>query len=253
MDYLLLHGCVVPHYLSELRILELPTRMKVILLSLICCSVNCNLWFIRFFAIKAVFVLVSNYFRKCFSVNAGVWLCMENKFFGKYFQLTVCFSWFDSKIGFSQNFHFKPFSDSRAKREREREREEEERAQITPWTQSPDHAFDFTDLRTDLWTHEPIFDPEPSTHEPSTLPVTQKLRATNSLTNLSLCVILIDPRTDRHFCVILIFYSLFDLWFFLLLLWWWCFGGFPVVWWWWKTAFFRMLPNTWKYFLEQFS
>ena len=143
-----------------------------------------------------------------------------------------------------------------AQREREREREEEERAQITPWTQSPDHTFYFTDLRTDLWTHEPIFDPEPSTHEPSTLPVTQNLRATNSLTNLSLCVILIDPRTDRHFCVILIFYSLFDLWFFLLLLWWcgwWCFGGFPVVWWWLKTAFFRMLPNTWKYFLEQFS
>ena len=69
-------------------------------------------------AAKAVFVLVSNHFQKCFSVNAGVWLCMENKFSRKYFQLTVC-NGFDLEIGFSQNFHFKPFPDSRAKRERE--------------------------------------------------------------------------------------------------------------------------------------
>ena len=34
---------------------------------------------------------------------------------------------------------------------------------------------------TDLWTHEPIFDPEPSTS-----PATQSLRATNPQTNLSL-------------------------------------------------------------------
>ena len=56
----------------------------------------------------------------------------------------------------------------------------------------------------------------------------------------------------------------FSIWslIFLLLLWWhgwWCFGGFPVMWWWvlwgwwWKIAFFRMLPNTWNYFLEKFS
>ena len=85
-----------------------------------------------------MFVLASNHFRKCFSVNAGVWLCMENKFSGSYFQLTVCFSWLDSEIGFSQNFHFKPFPNSCAERERERERE---RAQITPQTklQSDDH------------------------------------------------------------------------------------------------------------------
>ena len=75
--------------------------------------------------VKAVFVLASNHFYKCFSINVGIWLRMENKFSGKYFQLTVCFNGFDPKIGFSQNFHFKPFPDSRAKRERE----------------SPDHAF----------------------------------------------------------------------------------------------------------------
>ena len=55
----------------------------------------------------------------------GVWLRMKNKFSGNYFQLTMCFNGFDSEIGFSQNFHFKPFPDSRAKRERERERERE--------------------------------------------------------------------------------------------------------------------------------
>ena len=146
------------------------------------------------------------------------------------FPKTVCFNSFDTEIGFSQNFHFKSFPNSHAKREREREREREakERAQITPRTQSPDHTFDFTDLRT----HEPIFDLEPSTHEPSTSPTTQSLCVTNPQTDLSLCVILIDPRTDLRFCVILIFYFLsliFDFFFFWL---WWCFGGFPIVWWW---------------------
>ena len=79
-----------------------------------------------------MFVLASNHFQKCFSVNAGVWLRMENKFFGSYLKLTVCFSWFDPEIGFSGYFHFKPFPDSRTKREREREREKE----------SPDHSSD---------------------------------------------------------------------------------------------------------------
>ena len=55
---------------------------------------------------------------------------MENKFSEKYFQLTVCFIWFDPEIVWSENFHFKPFLDSRAKRERERER-----AQINPQTE----------------------------------------------------------------------------------------------------------------------
>ena len=128
------------------------------------------------------------------------------------FPKTVCFNSFEPEIGFSQNFQFKSFPNSHAKREREREREREakERAQITPRTQSPDHTFDFTDLRT----HKLIFDLEPSTHKPSTSPTTQSLCVTNPQTDLSLCVILIfcviliDPRTDLRFCVILIFYSL---------------------------------------------
>ena len=129
------------------------------------------------------------------------------------------------KIFTSNNFR------TYAQRERERERGRREspdhafdctgepRAQITPRTHSPDHAFDFVDLRTDLRTHEPIFDLEPLTHEPSTSPTTQSLCATNPRIDLSLCVILIfcviliDPWTDLRFCVIFIFYSLFDLWF----------------------------------------
>ena len=146
-----------------------------------------------------MFVLASNHFQKCFSINASVWLRMENKFSRKYFQLTVCFNGFDPKIGFSQNFYFKPFLDSRATREREREAEE--RAQITPSTlpiYEPTNRSSTQSLRpTDLRTHKPIFNLEPLTHEPSTSPATQSLRATNPRPDLSLSVILI-------FCVILI-------------------------------------------------
>ena len=229
--------------------------------------------------IKVVFVLASNRFRKCFSVNAGVWLRMENKFSGNYFQLTGCFEGFDPEMVWSENFHFKPFPDSRAKTERERERERERafdfgfadhslrlrlwlrrlrRSQPSnstspiyePTNLRTDHAFDFADHAfnfVDLRTHEPIFGPEPSTHEPSTSPATQSLRATNRSstlrlrpramnpqTDLSLCVILIDPQTHEplisDFFVVVV-----------------------VVWVVVENSIFRMLPNTWKYFLEQFS
>ena len=173
-----------------------------------------------------------------------------------------CFNGFDPEIGFSQNFHFKPFPDSRKKRERE----PRSRLGLRRRTQSPDHAFDFTNLRT----HEPIFDPKPSTHEPSNSPATHSLRATNPQTNLSLslsvilifCVILIDPRTDLCFCVILIFYflSLISNFFVVVVVVWvvvfWWFSYCVVVGFVWvvvENSIFRMLPNTWKYFLEQFS
>ena len=68
-----------------------------------------------------MFVLASNYFQKCFFVNAGVWLRMENGFSGKEFQLTVKLRPLTRKI-FSAKIlpsnHFR----RRAKRERERER-----------------------------------------------------------------------------------------------------------------------------------
>ena len=156
--------------------------------------------------------------------------------------------------------------------QREREREREERAHIMPLTSSanpesksrhephsPDHAFDFVELRTDLRTHEPIFDPEPLTHKPSTSPTTQSLCATNQRIDLCVCmilifcVILIDPRTDLYFCVILIFYflSLISDFFVVVVVVW------VVVFWWFSCCVvvgfvwvvvenntFRMLPNT---------
>ena len=161
----------------------------------------------------------------------------------------MCFNGFDPEISFSQNFHLKQFPDSRAKREREREREKREPRSRLQLRRS-------TNPRTDLWPRAfdpPIYEPmnrsstqslrlhrrprafAPQTHEPISLCVI-----------LIFCVILIDPRTDLRFCVILIFYSLSLISVFLLLLWWcgWqCFGGFPVGWWWvlcgwrWKIAF----------------
>ena len=59
------------------------------------------------------------------SRNTDVWLCMENKFSGNYFQLTMCFEGFDLEMVWSENFHFKPFPAPCGERERERERERE--------------------------------------------------------------------------------------------------------------------------------
>ena len=132
-----------------------------------------------------------------------------------------------------------------------------------------DHAFDFVDLRT----HEPIFDPEPSTHEPSTSPATQSLRATNRSSTLCLRPRAMNPQTDLSLSV----WFWFSVWFWLTheptslwSLFFFFFFFFVVVWvvvfWWFsccvvvgfvwvvvENSIFRMLPNTWKYFLEQFS
>ena len=185
--------------------------------------------------------------------------------------------WFSVKIFTSNHFW------THAQRERERERERaafdfasEPRAQITPLTSliykpiyEPTNRSSTQSLRpTDLRTREPIFDQEPSTHEPSTLSATQSLRATNRSLSLSLyvilifCVILIDPRTDLRFCVILIFYFLSfisDFFVVVVVVWvvvfWWfsCCVVMGFVWVVVENSIFRMLPNTWKYFLEQFS
>ena len=86
--------------------------------------------------IKAVFVLTSNHFRKCFSVNTGVWLHKENIFSGNYLKLTRKMSlwprkWFEAQIFTSNHFWVR-----RAKREGERERESARARgrQITPST-----------------------------------------------------------------------------------------------------------------------
>ena len=63
-----------------------------------------------------MFVLVSNHFRKCFLVNAGVWLHMENIFSWPCVLVGLTWKWFEVKI-FTSN-HFR----THAQRERERER-----------------------------------------------------------------------------------------------------------------------------------
>ena len=161
--------------------------------------------------IETAFVLGENGFQKCFSVNAGVWLRMENTFFGNAFQ-------FDRVLGV-KSFPFLFYlqiSFSGKHRERERERE-----------------------------------PIAGDHEPSTSPATQSLRATNPRTNFRLrrrtqspdhpwtqslwptnlrlrrrlSDFARNPRTDLSLYAILIFVWI---WFFLLSWWcgWWCFGGF---------------------------
>ena len=60
----------------------------------------------------------------------------------------MCFNGFDSEIGFSQNFHFKPFPDSRAKREREKERERPQSSDRAP-VQRPQQRTPQTELQSD--------------------------------------------------------------------------------------------------------
>ena len=110
-----------------------------------------------------MFVLASNHFWKCFSVNVGVWLRIKNKFSGNYFQLTMCFNGFNSEIGFSQNFHFKPFPDSRAKREREKERERPQSSDRAP-VQRPQQRTPQTELQSD--DHRPV-----SSHHATPAPI----------------------------------------------------------------------------------
>ena len=134
--------------------------------------------FISDFISKAVFVLASNHIWKCFSVNAGVWLHMENKCFGNYFQLTVCFEGFDSEMVWSENFHFKPFPNSCTKTERERE-SLWLRLRLR-WSTNPLIYELIKPLTLPIYEPTlPIFDPKPSTHEPLTSSTTQSLRAMN--------------------------------------------------------------------------
>ena len=127
-----------------------------------------------------MFVLVSNHFLKYFLVNVDIWLRMKNKFFGNFFQLTVSFNGFDLEIVWIENFYFKQFPDSCAKRERSHQDHATNLEPRALWlctlrlrrflnlikysfdfdfkshpdhtlrlcrrTQSPDHAFDFAEI-----------------------------------------------------------------------------------------------------------
>ena len=115
-----------------------------------------------------MFVLASNHFWKCFSINAGVWLCIENEFSRKKFQLTVKLRPLTWKI-FSAKILPSNHSRRCAKRERERERththkhRERERERERSQTQKTQ----------DRRTTSEIVKPEivaPRTHEPRVTP-----------------------------------------------------------------------------------
>ena len=181
-----------------------------------------------------------NSFRKCFSVNAGVWLRMENTFFGNAFQ-------FDCVLGV-KSFPFLFYlqiSFFGKQRERERERESPSPATTSLRLRRRPRAFA-------PWTHEPIFDfagkPRAQiTHEARAFDP----RAFNFAGNSEP---LTSPETHEPISLFVRFWFLCDFDFCC------CCGGvlvvFVVVGFVWvvmENNIFKMLPNTWKYFLEQFS
>ena len=94
--------------------------------------------------------------------------------------------------------------------------------------------------------------PEPLRHEPTNWSL---------CVILIFCVILIDPRTDLRFCDFEFLLFLWSLIFFIVgvvvwvVVFWWfsCCVVVGFVWVVVENSIFKILPNTWKYFLEQFS
>ena len=138
--------------------------------------------------------------------------------------------WFEVKIFTSNHFQ------THVHREREREPSTSTSSIYEPITPSTSPTTPSTSSTSPIY--EPIFNPEPSTHKPSTSLTTKSLRATNRSSTLHLRPKATNPRTDLSLSL----WFLFFVWFwstheplisdFLLLLWWcgwWCFGGFPVV------------------------
>ena len=194
-----------------------------------------------------MFVLASNHFRKCFSLNASISLCMENKFSENYFQLTGCF---EVKI-FTSN-HFQTHV--------QRHREREPSTLTSPTSPITAFNFDFADLRTHRSRLRLRWSTNQSTNpwtdlRPTNLRLRRQPKAFAPRTDLRPRAFDLEPRTDLSLSL----WFWFSVWFwsthkptslwsliFLLLFWWcgwWCFGGFPVVWWWvlcgwwWKIAF----------------
>ena len=171
----------------------------------------------------------------------------------------LCFNSFDSEIGFSQNFHFKSFLNSCAKRERERER-----AQIMPSAK----IMPLTSL-----IYESIYEPTNRSSiqslQPTSLGLRRQPRAFAPWAHelISLCDFdfLCDFDRPTNWSTFLWFwiftFSLWSLIFFIVVVVVWV-----VVFWWFsccvvvgfvwvvvENSIFKILPNTWKYFLEQFS
>ena len=173
----------------------------------------------------------------------GVWLRIENKFSRNYFQLTGCFEGFDLEMVWSENFHFKPFPDSHAKRERER-------AFDFDFANFADHSL-WLRLRRSM--NPPIYEPiTPLTspiYEPTNRSSTQSHEPTNRSLSLSLWFWFSvwfwsthEPLISGFFVVVVVVFWWFS-----------CRVVVGFVWVVVENSIFRMLPNTWKYFLEQFS
>ena len=176
-----------------------------------------------------VFVLASNHFWKCFSINAGVWLCMENKFSKNYFQklfsVDRVFWRLWPENGLKWKFSLQTiFGLTRKERKRSH----------------PDHATNPEPRAFAPWTHEPIslsvwfwfFVWFWSTHEPI---------------YVSVWFLFFTLSLISDFVVVVVVVWVVVFWWFS------CCVVVGFVWVVVENNIFRMLPNTWKYFLEQFS
>ena len=164
-----------------------------------------------------MFVLASNQFWKCFSVNADVWLRMENGFSGKEFQLTVKLRPLTQKI-FSAKILPSNHFWRHAKRERERK--------MTHTCKQRERERDREPKKPKI-----VAPPASRTANPRTRVVTPR---THKLV-IDLVLVLVWNFCNK-ICLWFWFFN-FSLWslILLLLLWWcgwWCFDGFLVVWWW---------------------
>ena len=116
----------------------------------------------------------------------------------------------------------------------------------THWSMNP--RTDFQPRAFDPWAFDFTGDLEPSRHEPTNRSLSLSLSLS---VVLIFCVILINPRTHEplisdFFVVVVVV---------LVVVFWW-FSYCVVVGFVWlvmESSIFRMLSNTWKYFLEQFS
>ena len=154
-----------------------------------------------------MFVLGENHFRKCFFVNASVWLVWKIEFSGNQFQLTI------KNTLWPRKFIFVPiFTSNEFRRERESERKKRANPEL------PSSSTIAGEPRAPIRrSHAPVAPvsliaaPRRS-HRAARSRLQSRLRAISPSTHwsLSLC--------DFDFYVILIFVVV-------AVVWWWCFGG----------------------------
>ena len=159
----------------------------------------------------------------------------------------MCFNSFDPEMVWSENFHFKPFPDSHAKREREREREPNPQTEL----QSDDHS---------SARPRPSFRPTTTDRADRTAPIKQRSHRADCST-----APIATPCRSQHCALLSSFFSQFDR------IWWIFFLGFvSFVFLYWgmilyiclaaekmwvtskKCVFYGIFKNTRKYFSKHF-